>query len=187
MIFLTADAFGVLPPISKLSRSAAMYHFVSGYTSKLAGTERGIKEPVTTFSTLFGEPFFPLPASVYAEMLGKKLDETGANVFLVNTGWCGGKAGTVPRLSLKYTRAMVTAAINGDLNNVAYKHEPYFNLEIPTECPDVPAKILDPRNLWADEDAYEQAAATLARAFYENFSAKYPDMPEEIKKAGPQP
>lgn len=187
VIFLTADAFGVLPPISKLSRSAAMYHFVSGYTSKLAGTERGIKEPVTTFSTLFGEPFFPLPASVYAEMLGKKLDETGANVFLVNTGWCGGKAGTVPRLSLKYTRAMVTAAINGALNDVEYKHEPYFNLEIPTECPDVPAKILDPRNLWADEDAYEQAASTLARAFYDNFTRKYPDMPEEIKKAGPQP
>ena len=187
VIFLTADAFGVLPPISRLSKPAAMYHFVSGYTSKLAGTERGIREPVTTFSTIFGEPFFPMPASVYAEMLGRKLDETGASVFLVNTGWCGGKAGTVPRLSLKYTRAMVNAAINGDLNNVEYKHEPFFNLEIPIECPDVPNKILDPRNLWADEDAYEQAATTLARAFYDNFTSKYPDMPEEIKKAGPQP
>ncbi len=187
VIFLTADAFGVLPPISKLSRSAAMYHFVSGYTSKLAGTERGIVEPTTTFSTLFGEPFFPMPASVYAQMLGEKLDMTGANVFLVNTGWCGGKAGTVPRLSLKYTRAMVTAAINGELGKVEYKHEPYFNLEIPTECPGVPAKILDPRNLWADEDAYEAAAGQLSRAFYDNFTKKYPDMPEEIKAAGPQP
>lgn len=186
VIFLTADAFGVLPPISKLDGNSAMYHFVSGYTSKLAGTERGVTEPVATFSTLFGEPFFPLRASVYAAMLGEKLRETGANVFLVNTGWCGGHAGEVPRLSLKYTRAMVAAAINGELNQVSYEHEPHFNLEIPTSCPGVPAELLNPRNLWADEAAYEAAAGQLARAFRDNFTKKHPDMPEEIKAAGPR-
>ena len=186
VIFLTADAFGVLPPISRLDKDAAMYHFVSGYTSKLAGTERGIKEPVTTFSTLFGEPFFPLNASVYANMLGKKLDETGAQVFLVNTGWCGGKAGSVPRMKLKFTRAMVKAAIAGELNDVEYDRDPIFNLNIPKSCPDVPAEILDPRNLWEDKAAYEESAHALAKAFRENFEKKYPDMPENIKAAGPQ-
>ena len=187
IFFLTADAFGVLPPIAKLDRDAAMYHFTSGYTSKLAGTERGIKEPVTTFSTLFGEPFFPMRASVYASMLGEKLDETGARVFLVNTGWCGGKAGEVPRLKLKYTRAMVEAAIAGALDDVEYVHDPIFNLNIPASCPGVPAEILDPRNVWTDKAAYEAAAHTLAREFQENFEEKYPDMPEHIKKAGPTP
>ena len=187
VIFLTADAFGVLPPISRLDKDAAMYHFVSGYTSKLAGTERGIKEPVTTFSTLFGEPFFPRPASVYAEMLGRKMDETGAQVFLVNTGWCGGKAGDVPRMKLKYTRAMVNAAISGALNDVEYTHDTIFNLNIPKTCPNVPDEVLDPRGLWSDRAAYEKAARELAGKFRENFEAKYPDMPENIKKAGPQP
>ena len=186
VIFLTADAFGVLPPISRLDRDAAMYHFVSGYTSKLAGTERGIKEPVTTFSTLFGEPFFPLRASVYAQMLGKKLEETGAQVFLVNTGWCGGKAGEVPRMKLRYTRAMVNAAIAGELNDVEYVKDPIFNLNIPVTCPNVPAELLQPRNLWQDGQAYEAAAHELAKAFRKNFEEKYPDMPENIKKAGPQ-
>ena len=185
IFFLTADAFGVLPPISKLDKDAAMYHFTSGYTSKLAGTERGIKEPVTTFSTLFGEPFFPMPASVYASMLGEKLDESGAQVFLVNTGWCGGKAGDVPRMKLKYTRAMIAAAISGELNEVEYVRDPIFNLNIPSSCPGVPSEILDPRNVWTDKAAYEAAAHTLARAFQENFEEKYPDMPEHIKAAGP--
>lgn len=185
IIFLTADAFGVLPPISKLDRNTAMYHFVSGYTSKLAGTERGITEPTTTFSTLFGAPFFPLDASVYAEMLGKKLDETGANVFLVNTGWCGGKAGDVPRMKLKYTRAMVSAAIAGELNDVEYIKDPIFNVNIPKTCPNVPDEILNPENLWADKDAYVETAKTLAKKFEENFTKKYPNMPADIANAGP--
>lgn len=185
IFFLTADAFGVLPPIARLDRDAAMYHFVSGYTSKLAGTERGIKEPVTTFSTLFGEPFFPMRASRYASMLGEKLDQTGARVFLVNTGWCGGKAGEVPRMNLHYTRAMIAAAISGALDGVEYMHEPIFNLNIPASCPGVPSEILDPRNVWADKAAYEAAARTLAKAFQDNFEEKYPDMPEHIKAAGP--
>ena len=186
IIFLTADAFGVLPPISKLDNDMAMYHFVSGYTSKLAGTERGITEPVTTFSTLFGAPFFPMNASVYATMLGKKLEETGASVYLVNTGWCGGAAGTVPRMNLKYTRAMVTAALNGTLSEVEYELDPIFNVQIPKSCPNVPDEILNPKNLWKDQAAYEESAKKLAGEFVKNFSAKYPDMPENIVKAGPK-
>ena len=186
IIFLTADAFGVIPPISKLDNDMAMYHFVSGYTSKLAGTERGITKPVTTFSTLFGAPFFPLNPSVYATMLGKKLEETGASVFLVNTGWCGGHAGDVPRMKLKYTRAMVTAALAGELDNVEYVRDPIFNVNIPKTCPNVPAEILDPRNVWTDKKAYEETAKELAAKFEENFSSKYPDMPANIANAGPK-
>lgn len=186
IIFLTADAFGVLPPIAKLDKDMAMYHFVSGYTSKLAGTERGITEPQTTFSTLFGAPFFPMNASVYATMLGKKLEETGANVFLVNTGWCGGAAGTVPRMKLKYTRAMVSAALSGALNDVEYTLDPIFNVYIPKSCPNVPAEILNPVDVWTDKVAYAESAQKLAKKFYENFTAKYPDMPENIAKAGPK-
>lgn len=186
IIFLTADAFGVLPPIAKLDKDMAMYHFVSGYTSKLAGTERGITEPVTTFSTLFGAPFFPMNASVYATMLGKKLEETGANVYLVNTGWCGGAAGTVPRMKLKYTRAMVSAALAGELNEVEYELDPIFNVYIPKTCPNVPSEILIPKNVWKDQGAYEEAAHSLAKKFAENFAAKYPDMPDTIVMAGPR-
>ena len=163
-----------------------MYHFVSGYTSKLAGTERGITEPVTTFSTLFGAPFFPLNPSVYATMLGRKLKETGANVFLVNTGWCGGAAGTVPRIKLRYTRAMVSAALAGELNDVEYVRDPIFNVNIPKTCPNVPAELLDPRSVWTDKAAYEAAARTLAKKFAENFASKYPDMPKNIADAGPK-
>jgi len=186
IIFLTADAFGVLPPISRLDEDMAMYHFVSGYTSKLAGTERGITEPVTTFSTLFGAPFFPLNPSVYATMLGRKLKETGAKVFLVNTGWCGGAAGTVPRIKLRYTRAMVSAALAGELNDVEYVRDPIFNVNIPKTCPNVPAELLDPRSVWTDKAAYEAAARTLAKKFAENFASKYPDMPKNIADAGPK-
>ena len=186
IVFLTADAFGVIPPISKLDNDMAMYHFVSGYTSKLAGTERGITKPVTTFSTLFGAPFFPLNPSVYATMLGKKLQETGASVFLVNTGWCGGHAGEVPRMKLKYTRAMVSAALAGELDNVEYVRDPIFNVNIPKTCPNVPAEILDPRSVWTDKKAYEATAKELAAKFAENFSSKYPDMPANIANAGPK-
>lgn len=185
IIFLTADAFGVLPPIAKLDKNSAMYHFVSGYTSKLAGTERGITEPTTTFSTLFGAPFFPLDASVYAQMLGEKLDETGANVFLVNTGWCGGSAGTVPRMKLKYTREMVSAAIAGELNDVEYERDEIFNINIPKTCPNVPNEILNPKNVWKDKEEYLASANKLAEKFEENFSKKYPNMPKEISDAGP--
>ena len=186
IFFLTADAFGVLPPVSKLDKDSAMYHFVSGYTSKLAGTERGITEPVTTFSTLFGAPFFPLNASTYAQMLGKKLEETGANVFLINTGWCGGAAGTVPRMKLSYTRAMITAALNGELNKVEYEVDPIFNVNIPKTCPGVPSEILNPKNVWKDQAAYEKQANILAQKFCDNFSKKYPDMPANIVEAGPK-
>lgn len=186
IIFLTADAFGVIPPISKLDNDMAMYHFVSGYTSKLAGTERGITEPVTTFSTLFGAPFFPLNASVYATMLGEKLKATGASVFLVNTGWCGGAAGTVPRMKLKYTRAMVSAALAGELDKVEYEKDPIFNVNIPKTCPNVPSEILNPKNVWTDKAAYEASAKALAAKFKENFAKKYPDMPANIVNAGPK-
>ena len=185
IVFLTADAFGVIPPISKLDNDMAMYHFVSGYTSKLAGTERGITAPQTTFSTLFGAPFFPLDPSVYAEMLGEKLKETGANVFLVNTGWCGGKAGDVPRMKLKYTRAMVSAALAGELDNVEYELDPIFNVLVPKSCPNVPAEMLDPKSMWADKEAYEASAKVLAAKFQENFK-KYTHMPENIVNAGPK-
>ena len=185
VVFLTADAFGVLPPISKLDKNQAMYHFVSGYTSKLAGTERGIPEPVTTFSTCFGAPFLPLDPSVYAEMLGRNIDKHNVNVYLVNTGWCGHKAGDGKRMSLKYTRAMVTAALNGDLEKVAYETDPYFNVSVPTSCPGVPDEVLSPRKMWKDEAEYEKTAKDLAARFVKNFQ-KYTHMPKSIVDAGPK-
>ncbi len=185
VIFLTADAFGVLPPISRLDNDAAMYHFVSGYTSKLAGTERGITEPQTTFSTCFGAPFFPLDPSVYAEMLGKKVKENNARVFLINTGWSGGPYGVGSRIKLRYTRAMVTAALNGELDKVEYKHNELFNVDVPTSCPNVPSEILDPKSTWADKEAYDKTAKGLAAKFVENFK-KYDKMPANIVNAGPR-
>ncbi len=181
IIFLTADAYGVLPPISKLTKEQAMYYFVSGYTSKVAGTERGITEPVSTFSTCFGSPFLPLRSSVYAELLGEKIEKHGSNVYLVNTGWNG----TGKRMSLKATRAMVTAALNGSLANVEYEVEPYFGLAVPKTCEGVESDILDPINSWADKKAYDAKAKDLARKFVENFK-KYDHMPDNIVKAGPK-
>lgn len=185
VIFLTADAFGVLPPISKLDLNAAMYHFVSGYTSKLAGTERGITEPQATFSTCFGAPFFPLHPNVYARLLGKKITEHKTNVFLVNTGWSGGSYGVGKRMNLKYTRAMVTAALNGDLDNVPYQHDELFNLMVPQSCPGVPDEVLNPRDTWADKAAYDKVANQLAANFEKNFS-KYEGMDQAIVDAGPK-
>ena len=185
VVFLTADAFGVLPPISKLNEEMAMFHFVSGYTSKLAGTERGITEPQATFSTCFGAPFLPLDPSVYAKMLGERVTKTGANVFLINTGWSGGGYGVGKRISLKYTRAMVTAALNGDLNDVEYYLDPLFNVYVPKSCPNVPAEILTPKNTWADKAAYDESAKALAKRFTDNFK-KYTSMPENVVKAGPK-
>ena len=184
VVFLTADAFGVLPPVAKLDKNMAMFHFVSGYTSKLAGTERGITEPQTTFSTCFGAPFLPLDPSVYAKMLGEKIDASGASVYLINTGWSGGPYGVGKRMSLKYTRAMVTAALNGELDKVGYELDPIFNVYVPVSCPDVPSDILNPRNTWADKAAYDEAAKKLAQRFNDNFK-KYTHMPQEIVDAGP--
>ena len=187
IIFLTADAFGVLPPISKLTDDAAMYHFVTGFTSKLAGTERGITEPQPTFSTCFGAPFMPLDPSVYAEMLGEKLKKYGTQVYLVNTGWTGGPYGVGHRMNLPLTRAMITAALNGELDKVEYTHNAMFNLEVPKTCPDVPDDILDPKSTWSDKAAYDKAARELAKMFQDNFAKKYPDMPKHITDAGPNP
>src|SRR5690606_20487092 len=185
IVFLTADAFGVLPPISKLTKEQAMYHFLSGYTSKLAGTERGVTSPEATFSTCFGSPFLPLHATVYAEMLGNKIDEHGVQVFLVNTGWTGGVYGVGSRMKLSYTRTMVRAAIKGELNNVPTEKEAIFGLEIPVEVPGVPTEVLNPRNAWADKEAYDQKATELAQKFQENFQKFGTVAPEITTLGGP--
>lgn len=184
IIFLTADAFGVLPPISRLTKEQAMYHFISGYTSKLAGTERGVTSPEATFSTCFGSPFLPLPAGRYAEMLGEKIDQHNAQVFLVNTGWTGGQYGDGKRMNLAYTRAMVRAALEGDLDSVETITDPYFGLQIPAHCPGVPDEVLQPKKTWDDQDAYDQKAKELATKFNENFK-KFKDVSDEISNAGP--
>lgn len=184
VIFLTADAFGVLPPISKLTKEQAMYHFLSGYTSKLAGTERGITEPRATFSACFGEPFLPLNPIEYANMLGEKIEKYNVNVFLVNTGWVGGPYGVGHRINLKKTRAMVEAALNGELNNVEYYPHPIFKIAIPKSCPNVADSVLNPINMWDDKPAYEKQAKKLALEFAKNF-ADFTHSPEEVKKAGP--
>lgn len=184
IIFLTADAFGVLPPISKLTTEQAMYHFISGYTSKLAGTERGIKEPQATFSTCFGAPFMPMHPSVYAKMLGEKIEKHNVKVYLVNTGWTGGPYGVGKRMKLSYTRAMVSAAINGELNNVEYEAHKIFNILVPKTCPNVPSEILDPTNTWSDKNEYIKMANELANKFNRNFES-FENVPENIKSASP--
>ena len=181
VIFLTADAYGVLPPISKLDKNQAMYYFVSGFTSKLAGTEIGITSPVPTFSTCFGEPFLPLDPSVYAGMLADKIEKSGANVYLVNTGWNG----TGKRMKLSYTRAMVTAALNGSLEKAEFVKDPYFGVSVPTTCEGVPAELMIPENTWEDKAAYAAKAKELAKSFVENFK-KYTHMSAEVVAAGPK-
>ncbi|MHC1786640.1 MAG: phosphoenolpyruvate carboxykinase (ATP) [Christensenellales bacterium] len=186
VIFLTADAFGVLPPVSKLDREAAMYHYVSGYTAKLAGTERGVTEPQATFSTCFGAPFLPLPAARYAQLLGERIDAFGANVYLINTGWAGGSYGKGgSRMKLPLTRAMVTACLNGELEKSSFVLDPIFNLQVPTTCPGVPDEVLVPSRMWQDKEAYHQVAVNLAELFRKNF-AKYQNMPEAVVAAGPK-
>lgn len=185
VLFLAADAFGVLPPIAKLTPEQAMYHFLSGYTAKLAGTEAGLgSEPVPEFSACFGSPFLPLAPRVYAEMLGKRLREHDAQCWLVNTGWTGGAFGVGKRMSLKHTRAIVHAVLDGRLAKAEYLVEDAFGLSIPASCPDVPSEILNPRNAWADTQAYDKQARLLAAKFEENF-AKF-DAPAEIREAGPK-
>ena len=181
VIFLTADAYGVLPPISKLDKNQAMYYFVSGFTSKLAGTEIGITSPVPTFSTCFGEPFLPLDPSVYAAMLADKVEKSGANVYLVNTGWNG----TGKRTKLSYTRAMVTAALNGDLEKGEFVTDPFFGVAVPTAVEGVPADLLIPENTWEDKAVYQAKAQELAKSFVENFK-KYTHMSAEVVAAGPK-
>ena len=183
IIFLTADAYGVLPPISKLSKEQAMFHFLSGYTSKLAGTERGVTSPEATFSTCFGAPFLPLPAQRYAEMLGNKIDEHNAKVFLVNTGWTGGEYGTGSRMKLAYTRAMVQAALEGELTNVETVKDEIFGLNIPLHVPGVPDEVLQPSKTWADQEAYKATATELANKFHENIK-KFGNISNEIIELG---
>ncbi|MBD1380224.1 phosphoenolpyruvate carboxykinase (ATP) [Metabacillus arenae] len=183
IVFLTADAFGVLPPISKLTKEQAMYHFLSGYTSKLAGTERGITSPEATFSTCFGSPFLPLPATRYAEMLGKKIEEHDVSVYLVNTGWTGGEYGIGSRMSLKYTRAMVLAALEGELDLVEETVDETFGLHIPLNVPGVPDEVLQPVKTWEDQEAYYQKAQELAAKFKENFK-KFAHVPGHIEQLG---
>lgn len=185
IIFLTADAFGVMPPIAKLSKEGAMYHFMSGYTSKLAGTERGITEPKATFSECFGAPFMSRHASVYAKLLGEKITKHNTTVYLVNTGWSGGPYGIGKRMNIGYTRRMVTAALTGELAKVSYRHDGVFNLDVPTECSGVPSEVLNPRNTWSEKDAYDNSAKKLAQMFVENFR-KFGSVSREITDAGPQ-
>jgi phosphoenolpyruvate carboxykinase (ATP) len=186
IFFLTCDAFGILPPISKLTKAQAMYHFISGYTAKVAGTEVGVTEPQTTFSACFGRVFLPLHPAKYAELLGKKLEEhKEVNVWLINTGWSGGAYGTGSRMKLSYTRAMIAAAMNGELENVSYDAHPVFGVLMPKDVPGVPASILNPRDTWADKEAYDKKANELANLFVKNF-AKYADQAsEEIRSAAP--
>ncbi|MGM8211933.1 phosphoenolpyruvate carboxykinase (ATP) [Virgibacillus sp. W0430] len=184
ILFLTADASGTLPPISKLTKEQAMYHFLSGYTSKLAGTERGITEPQATFSACFGSPFLPLAPSTYAEMLGEKIDQFNSNVFLVNTGWTGGSYGIGKRMKLAYTRAMVHAALEGELNTVETTKDEVFGLNIPLHVPGVPDDVLVPKVAWDDKAEYDKRAKELAMEFHKNF-AKFTRASDEIKQAGP--
>ncbi|MDL2345478.1 phosphoenolpyruvate carboxykinase (ATP) [Deinococcus sp. MIMF12] len=169
VVFLTADAYGVLPPISRLSPEQTMYQFISGFTAKIPGTEQGVTEPQPTFSTCFGAPFMPRHPGEYARLLAQKVQEHGVRVWLVNTGWSGGQYGVGQRMSIRHTRALLGAALNGELDSVAFEREPFFNLEIPSEVPGVPAEVLNPRRAWTDQEAYDRTARKLAGMFRENF------------------
>jgi phosphoenolpyruvate carboxykinase (ATP) len=185
VVFLTADAFGVLPPIARLTPEQAMYHFLSGYTAKVAGTERGVTEPSATFSAGFGAPFLPRHPSVYAKLLGERLKEHRAAVWLVNTGWSGGAYGTGSRMKLAHTRAIVHAALGGRLAGATFEADPVFGLEVPTAVPGVPSEVLRPRDTWADGEAYDAAAAKLAGMFKENFGRFADQVSAEVRRAGP--
>jgi phosphoenolpyruvate carboxykinase (ATP) len=185
VVFLTADAFGVLPPISRLTREQAGYHFISGYTAKLAGTEVGVKEPTATFSTCFGAPFMPRHPGEYAGMLLERLERDDVPVWLVNTGWTGGAYGVGERMDIVHTRSMVRAALSGALDDVPTRRDPNFGFAVPTSCPDVPAAFLDPRQTWADPAAYDRAADKLAAMFRDNFKAYADGVSAEIAAAGP--
>jgi len=185
IIMLTCDAFGVLPPISKLTTEQAMYHFISGYTAKVAGTEKGVTEPSATFSTCFGAPFMALHPSVYAGLLGEKINQHGVSCWLVNTGWTGGAYGVGKRMNIHHTRSMVNAALNNELNGVEMRTDPVFGLSVPTTCPGVPADVLDPSSTWQDKAAYHDKAVQLALAFHQNFIAYAEGTPAAIRNASP--
>jgi phosphoenolpyruvate carboxykinase (ATP) len=185
LVFLTADAFGILPPIARLSRAQALYYFLSGFTAKLAGTEIGVTEPQPTFSTCFGAPFLPQPPAVYARMLGEKLDRHRVVVWLVNTGWTGGPHGVGQRMPIEATRALLRAALSGDLDGVETRTDPLFGFEVPREAPDVDPRLLDPRSTWGDPDAYDRKARELARLFRDNFEQLATDAGDEVAAAGP--
>jgi len=186
VFFLTADAFGVLPPIARLTNEQAMYHFLSGYTAKVAGTERGVTEPQPNFSTCFGAPFMPLRPSTYAELLGDKIKKHGAKVWLINTGWTGGPYGVGNRMKLAHTRRMIAAALNGELDDVPMIEEPFFGLSVPQAIQDVPSEVLNPRNTWSDPEDYDVQAQRLVEMFKENFKQFEENVSEEIKAAGPR-
>ena len=185
IFFLTCDAFGVLPPVSKLTPGQAAYHFISGYTAKVAGTEAGITEPVPSFSACFGAPFMPLHPTVYAEMLSKKMTEAGVNVWLINTGWSGGPHGVGSRIKLKYTRAMITEILKGNLDNVEFDQHPIFGLFMPKYCPNVPIEILDPMNTWLQKGGYISKAIQLAHSFHLNFEKFANEASQQIMEGGP--
>jgi phosphoenolpyruvate carboxykinase (ATP) len=185
IVMLTADAFGVLPPISRLSPEAAMYHFLSGYTAKVAGTERGVTEPKATFSTCFGAPFMVWDPNVYAKLLGDRIAQHGSRVWLVNTGWTGGAYGVGSRMKIAHTRAMINAALSGALDHVGYEKDPVFNLDVPTSCPNVPPEVLKPRNTWKDQAAYDAQAKKLAQMFVDNFKTFEATASAAVKSAGP--
>ncbi|MCF1190492.1 phosphoenolpyruvate carboxykinase (ATP) [Mangrovimonas sp. AS39] len=185
IFFLTCDAFGVLPPVSKLTPGQAAYHFISGYTAKVAGTEAGITEPVPSFSACFGAPFMPLHPTAYAEMLSAKMQEAGVNVWLINTGWSGGPYGVGSRIKLKYTRAMISAILNGELDNVDFEQHPIFGLFMPKYCPGVPTEILDPMNTWLQKGAYISKAIGLAHSFHLNFEKFASQASAQIMEGGP--
>ncbi|MBL7950472.1 MAG: phosphoenolpyruvate carboxykinase (ATP) [Flavobacteriales bacterium] len=186
IFFLTCDAYGVLPPISKLSPGQAMYHFISGYTAKVAGTEAGVTEPQSTFSACFGKAFLPLHPTKYADMLGEKMKQHNVRVWLINTGWSGGSYGTGERMKLKLTRAMITAALRGELDSVSYNEHPVFGVSFPTNCPNVPAEVLDPRATWKDKAAYDATAEKLAKQFNDNFAKYSQGASAEILAAAPR-
>jgi phosphoenolpyruvate carboxykinase (ATP) len=186
IIFLTADAFGVLPPIARLTPEQTMYHFISGYTAKVAGTERGVTEPKATFSTCFGAPFMAQHPNVYSALLGEKIKEHEVACWLVNTGWTGGPYGVGQRIKLSYTRAIINAALHGDLDGVEYLHDPLFGLHVPTRCPGVPHEVLQPRETCQDKIAYDQQARELAGMFVENFKRFESQVADPIKEAGPR-
>lgn len=186
IFFLTADAYGILPPISKLSPGQAMYQFISGYTAKVAGTEAGVTEPKSTFSACFGAPFLPLHPGKYAEMLGKKMKEHNVNVWMINTGWSGGPYGVGSRMKLSYTRAMITAALEGKLDNVEYEAHPVFGMQMPVSCENVPSEVLNPRNTWADKANYDVKAKELGKQFIKNFEKYASGVSEEILNAAPK-
>jgi phosphoenolpyruvate carboxykinase (ATP) len=186
VVFLTADAFGILPPIARLSREQAMFYFLSGFTAKLAGTEIGVKEPQPTFSACFGAPFLPQPPSVYAHMLGEKLEQhPHVTVWLVNTGWTGGPFGEGERMPIQATRALLKAALSGELDGVEYRTDKVFGFEVPVAVPGVASTLLDPRSTWGDLDAYDRKARDLARMFRENFEQFADDAGQSVVEAGP--